>query len=103
KGKSYRLTTRKQRGKHIQPGSLLNENAGSNLSGNQQPILPAVSTPLHLAGSGPSIADINSDHLTRVRSDKNIISTLRPIYQHLILILVNEPMSCSLSCVVTNF
>lgn len=31
------MTTRKQRGKHIQPGSLLDENAGSNLSGNQQP------------------------------------------------------------------
>ena len=32
------MTTRKQRGKHLQPGSLLNENAGSNLSGNQHTV-----------------------------------------------------------------
>jgi len=35
------LTTRQHRGKHLQPGSLLNENPGSNLSGNQQMIVPA--------------------------------------------------------------
>ena len=29
------MTTRQHRGKHLQPGSLLNENPGSNLSGNQ--------------------------------------------------------------------
>jgi hypothetical protein len=30
------LTTRQHRGKDLQPGSLLNENLGSNLRGNQQ-------------------------------------------------------------------
>ena len=29
------MTTRQHRGKHLQPGSLLNEKTGSNLSGNQ--------------------------------------------------------------------
>jgi transposase InsO family protein len=47
------LTTRQRRGKHLQPGSLLNEKPGSNLSGNQQWITAVGAKTAYIAPGSP--------------------------------------------------
>jgi hypothetical protein len=51
------LTTRQRRGKHLQPGSLLNEKPGSNLSGNQHDG--------RIADADPGILAVNGNITTR--------------------------------------